>query len=322
MNKSIFYYLLIASLVLMPCYSGAQKISPKVKKILFLGNSITWQGNYINDIETYLISRNPGKNYEIINAGLPSETLSGLSESGHAGGSFPRPDLAERLERVLDKIKPDLVFACYGMNDGIYLPFDNNRFQQFKEGIQRLRNYVIKSGATLIHLTPPDYDELKGKSAGYAAVLDRYTDWLLNQRQTLKWEVIDVHYPMKRYLQARRKKEVNSTSEVFALAPDGIHPNETGHWIMAREVLKYLGYKDVHHAGIMESLAPAKHTTELLKMVTTRQVMMRDAWLTATRHIRPGLPTGLALEEAQAKYKQMSAEIGALLHTKPRSDGK
>jgi hypothetical protein len=37
----------------------------------------------------------------VIDAGPPSETVSGLSEEGHAGGQFPRPDLVERLTRVL-----------------------------------------------------------------------------------------------------------------------------------------------------------------------------------------------------------------------------
>ena len=50
-----------------------------------------------------------------------------MSEEGHAGGKFPRPDLHERLDRALPKTKPDLVFACYGMNDGIYLPLDEAR---------------------------------------------------------------------------------------------------------------------------------------------------------------------------------------------------
>ena len=50
----------------------------------------------------------------------PAESL---SEPGHAGGAFPRPELYERLERVLERAKPDLIVACYGMNDGIYHPF-------------------------------------------------------------------------------------------------------------------------------------------------------------------------------------------------------
>lgn len=106
-----------------------------IHRIVFLGNSITYAGNYITDIEAYIITHYPQKNYEFINTGLPSETVSGLSEPGHADGKFSRPDLHERLERVLALTKPDLVFICYGMNDGIYLPLDSIRFQKFKDGL-------------------------------------------------------------------------------------------------------------------------------------------------------------------------------------------
>ena len=85
-----------------------------------LGDSITHSGHYISFIETRLRQDNDNRIPEIINLGLPSETCSGLSEPDHP---FPRPTVHERLDRALTKIKPDLVFACYGMNDGIYYPF-------------------------------------------------------------------------------------------------------------------------------------------------------------------------------------------------------
>ncbi len=151
-----------------------QGISSKVKRILYIGDSITWLAGYVNDFEAYLSTRYPEQHFEIINAGLPSETVSGLSEPGHAGGAFPRPDLNERLVRVIALTKPDLVFACYGMNDGIYMPFDADRFKKFKDGINWMHNEVVKTGARLIHITQPCYDELIGKSVGYTAVLDRY----------------------------------------------------------------------------------------------------------------------------------------------------
>ncbi|TXT28529.1 MAG: G-D-S-L family lipolytic protein, partial [Planctomycetota bacterium] len=94
----------------------------KAKRVVFLGDSITYSGQYIAYLETFLATRFPNRTTEFINLGLPSETCSGLSEDGHAGGKFPRPDVHERLQRVLDKLKPDLVVACYGMNCGIYLP--------------------------------------------------------------------------------------------------------------------------------------------------------------------------------------------------------
>lgn len=78
-----------------------EEIFPRrVHKILFLGNSITYDGKYIVDLEAYFIARYPKRHFEFINVGLPSEAVSGLSEPNHADGKFPRPDLHERLGRV------------------------------------------------------------------------------------------------------------------------------------------------------------------------------------------------------------------------------
>jgi len=86
----------------------------QARRVVFLGDSITYSGEYVEFIETYVRSRFPESRVEFLDLGLPSETVSGLSEPGHAGGAFPRPDLHERLGRVLEKAKPDLIVACYG----------------------------------------------------------------------------------------------------------------------------------------------------------------------------------------------------------------
>jgi len=316
MNRAIRNGLLI-TLILLQQSSFSQDLSGNIKKIVFLGNSITWAGMYVNNVEAYLRVMYPGREFEFINVGLSSETLSGLSEPGHAGGAFPRPDLHERLGRILEQTKPDLVFACYGMNDGIYLPFDTDRFQKFKDGINWLHDTVVKSGARLIHLTPPDYDEVKGKSIGYSDVLDRYTDWLLSRKRSSKWEVIDIHYPMKKYLKAHRKVDSKFGLEGFSLAQDGVHPGETGHWIMAKQILLHLGFKEVAKSpGIVASIQQISNPEQFVKLVTKRQNMMRDAWLTATKHKRPGLPVGLPLNEAQTKADELMQEIEALLQNK------
>jgi len=108
--------------------------------------------------------------------GYPAKQYPDFLEEGHAGGDFPRPDLHDRLDRVLEQTKPDFVFTCYGMNDGIYLPFSEKRFKKYKNGIERLHRKIEQSGAQVIHITPPIYDERKG--AAYANVLDIYSDWL------------------------------------------------------------------------------------------------------------------------------------------------
>src|SRR5690606_34353830 len=240
----------------------------------------TYNGKYIKDIEAYYRLHYPERELEFINVGLPSETVSGLSEEGHADGQFPRPDLHERLERVLEQTKPDLVFASYGMNDGIYQPLDKKRFEKFRKGILWLHEQVENSGAKIVHLTPSVYDEEKGGAADYDLVLEKYSDWLIDQRDERKWEVVDIHQPMKSHLEERR---INNPG--FALAEDGVHPGDEGHWLMAREVLRFLGEERVAEMDNIEAaVAGLPHTNKVLKAVDDRQNLMRDAWLTATGH--------------------------------------
>ena len=311
-------YIVLALLLLPLTSTYAQNINPNVKRIVFLGNSITWQANYVNDVIAYLEVNYPDRHFDFINLGLPSETVSGLSEPDHVGGAFPRPDLHERLQRVLALAKPDLVFACYGINDGIYMPFDTGRFRRFREGINWLHDEVTKSGAQIIHITPPVFDELRSgelaRGADYPAVMDKYASWLLRQRSTEKWEVIDTHFPMKKYLEAHRKVDAQFKLDGFALSADGVHPNELGHWIIAREILRYIcGVKVAVFASAEISLSNNKNGAAILKSVTERQNMLRDAWLTATKYKRPGLPVGLPLDEALRKSEVMGSRIDSLI---------
>jgi len=108
------------------------------KRVVFLGDSITQSGGYVTLVTYYLEKLHPQKDFDILGLGLASETLSGLSEDGHAGGKFSRPCLFERLGRLLEKARPDVVFACYGINDGIYQPLDADRFAAFKKGVTKL----------------------------------------------------------------------------------------------------------------------------------------------------------------------------------------
>ena len=136
---------LACALILVGC-ATSRPAPPGAKRILFLGDSITYAGQYIEFIEAALIEKHPERIYEIINCGLPSETASGLSEPGHAGGQFPRPDVHERVDRVLAKVKPDLVVICYGMNDGVYMPLAEDRFAAFRNGMSKLHDKAVAAG--------------------------------------------------------------------------------------------------------------------------------------------------------------------------------
>jgi len=270
------------------------------KRIVVLGDSITYGGGWMLPLIAWLEA--DGSTADVINMGLSSETVSGLSEEGHAGGKFPRPDLAERLDRVLRVARPDLVIACYGMNCGIYKPLDEARFAKFKEGMQRLHDAVEKSGAKIIHLTPPVYDQRPDKpgpagTVDYEAVLAEYSKWLLSKRAD-GWVVIDVHGPMKELLAAARAKD---PAAVFA--PDTVHPNESGYAAIARAVFRGLGDET---AAAAES--PAEFAA-FLPEVKRRMEILRDAYLSAAGHLRPGVATGLPLGEAEEKARAITESI-------------
>lgn len=279
---------------------------PDVRRIVFLGDSITHAGQYIEFVETVLLA-GTDKRYDILDLGLSSETVSGLSEDGHAGGRFPRPDLHERLDRVLAATKPDLILACYGMNCGIYQPLDPGRFQRYKDGIVRLREKAHAAGARIIHLTPPTYDaqQKKGEAPYYNAVLGAYGKWLLDQRAN-GWEVIDIHGPMDALLASKRK-----TSPDAFLSKDGVHPGPEGHWLMAREILNHWGVRG--DGAPDDFLTPTGRFHDLHKLVAKRLHVRSAAYLSAAGHKRPGVNPGLPLPESKKQADEITRQIAEKL---------
>lgn len=282
-----------------------------MQRIVFLGDSITYDGRYAADFEAWLIARYPDRAIEVIDVGLPSETVSGLSEEGHAGGRFDRPCVFERLSSVLEKTKPDLVFACYGMNCGIYKPFDEDRAARYRDGIVRLHDAVAKAGARIVHLTPPMYDaaHARDRLAEYNDVLHRYSEWLLSKRAD-GWEVVDIHGPMTREVGQRRASDPE-----FTFAPDGVHPDDAGHWCMAQQAIAYCGGADAAAASSVDAMLGGR--AALLPLVRERMAIMRDAWLTLTGHHHPDIPKGLPMDEAKAKCLPLTAQIEAIAQRKP-----
>ena len=202
------------------------------KRIVFVGDSITQAGGYISFVQYFLEKTSPSESFDVLGLGLASETLSGLSEPNHAGGRFPRPCLFERLGRLLEKSRPDVVFACYGMNDGIYMPLDDKRFAAFKEGVQQLMKDCRGAGVSqIVLITPPIYDLPPGTEGfNYDSVLTAYGEW----EKTLRGEsvqVIDLHTAMGK---ARDDRET-------PFSRDRVHPGEEGHWLMAQVILDAIG---------------------------------------------------------------------------------
>ena len=212
-------------------------------RIVFFGDSITQKGTYATYVEAYLWTRFPARRIEVVNRGLSSETISGTSETDH----LPRrANASDRFDRDVDAVHPALVVSCFGMNDGNYHPFDEERFKLFRAGISKLIEKTAASQARLTILTPPPFDPYQRKATDpnakeygykypaidYDRTLDRYAEWLRRLRGS-NFSVIDLHTALNDHLAIRRRSKVS-----FHLAEDAVHPNETGHALMAIALLK------------------------------------------------------------------------------------
>ena len=279
------------------------------KKVVFLGDSITYQGGFIAALESTLIAN--GKQYpELLNVGLSSETCSGDSEPAHP---WPRPNVHERLQRVIDAVGPDLLIVNYGMNDGIYHPFDKTRFENYINGINKIIEAADKSNGNLkvILVTPPPFDALPVKAKGNLVpidaeefhwtkvyenydleVLEVYAGWILEQRDRVAG-CIDLRTPMLADLAERRK-----TKPDFHYAHDGVHVDDGGHQLIADIIAKALGLDFTKQLP-----------NELLEKLKQRHGIFRNSWLTESGHKRPGIKDGMPIAEAVVAAKKIDEEI-------------
>lgn len=237
---------------------AAEVIADK-SRVVFLGDSNTFAGRFIGYLELILRVRHPSWQVDLINLGLPSETVSGLSEPDHP---YPRPNVHDRLAAALTKTKPTIIVACYGMNDGIYYPFDEDHFRKYQDGYRKLIADCEKAGAKVVLMTPAPFDPkpLKDKVQAKGVekyswlkpyvdydsdVLKRYSEWLVSFRDK-GYLVADAHSATLAHLERMRKID-----PAYSVSLDGIHPDGSGHYIIFRELATTLDVPtDGFEAGI------------------------------------------------------------------------
>ena len=267
------------------------------RQVVVLGDSITQDGRYVNFLNYYLEKLHPQQQFQIYGLGLASETLSGLSEDGHAGGKFPRPSLFERLGRLFERMKPAVVIACYGMNDGIYQPLDPARFAAFKAGVTRLITDCKAAGvAQIVLVTPPIFDAPpEAPGFNYDTVLSAYAAWQVSLKIP-GVQVIDLHTAMR---QARAKR-----TDVFS--KDKVHPGDDGHLLMAKTILAGFGVQ-VADEPIATILADP-----LYRLVQAKRGLISDRWMKHIGYNREKLVTPQPLDDTEQKVAKLQAEIDAL----------
>ena len=308
------FWLLLA-LVCASSSLFAEKTPPlSGQKVLWLGDSITQAGDYVTIVEYYLDRQYPSARFDFDSIGLASENTSCLTEKDHP---LPRPCLSERLGRALDLVQPQLVIACYGMNDGIYHPQSPERMAAFQKGIQGLISAVRAKNARLILLTPAPFDpvpvaatvrDASAPDFSYKAPYKQYDDVL---RDYAAWEktlaapdvtVIDLHTAIDAYLAQQRK-----SNPKFSFTKDGIHPNFEGHLLMAQTILESFKIKPPHDSLTEE--AARIQSDPIFVLVKSRREKLSQAWLEYVGYTRDKQVKGEYPDTAEKAAQDIQQQI-------------
>jgi hypothetical protein len=130
-----------------------------------------------------------------------------------------------------------------GMNDGRYKAFDDQTFRVFADGyehiLKSMKDAIPSLRITLIEPSP--YDDVTRAplfDGGYNAVLWKYGEYLRTLAQHSNLDFADLNTRLVKALE-----RANTTDPVNAqkIVPDRIHPNRSGHLLMAASLLEAWG---------------------------------------------------------------------------------
>jgi lysophospholipase L1-like esterase len=196
----------------------------KGDRIVFLGDSITEQYQYSNYIEVYLTTRFPDWNLFFLNAGIGGDTANGG---------------ANRFQKhVLDE-KPTAITINFGMNDGGYGKFDEERNDTYVRKTTEMLEAAKKAGVRVALVSPNAVDR---------RVAERFKLYLETQKQfyaPLK-EIAEKNgaafadqYARTRAALEKMEQDDPKAAKVKPFG-DGFHTSPPGGLLMAHAILTEL----------------------------------------------------------------------------------
>lgn len=224
MTTAWFRLLLFALVSLVPVSArGADEFFFKDgDRILFLGDSITEQYQYSNDIETYLTTRFPKWRMQFLNAGIGGDTATGG---------------ANRFKtHVLDE-KPTAITINFGMNDGGYGAFDKNRNAQYVQNTEKMLAAAKEAGIRVALCSPNAVDRrVQERFKLYLETQKEFYAPLAESAKRFGFPFAD-QYAITRA--ALEKMEADKADNVKPFG-DGFHTSSPGGLFMAHAILTSL----------------------------------------------------------------------------------
>ncbi|HEX2948923.1 MAG TPA: SGNH/GDSL hydrolase family protein [Armatimonadota bacterium] len=191
----------------------------KGQLIAFLGDSITQQNLYSRYVELMLNEQFPDLDLHFVNVGWSGRHSAHLMDDAV-------------LERDLVRLKPDMVLILFGMNDGWYRnPPVLQAVAAYHDNMDNLVSKIMRAlpNTRIVLLTPTICDpSISNYLKGYNGTLGDMAQYVSDLAARRNLPLIDLHKPMLRVDAAAK-----AADQSFTMIPDGVHPNPSGHWLLA-----------------------------------------------------------------------------------------
>ena len=198
--------------------------------VAVIGDSITEQRKYSVYIEDYLVMCQPAPQLKQTQFGWSGETSWGFEA---------------RMANDMLRFKPTVATTCFGMNDGGYSPMNDAKANRYREAQTKIVQQMKQAGVRFIVVGSPGCVDVQTFRNRNRELADMYNKTLASLRDIAK-EVAekegvafaDVYDPM---LDVMTKAEAKFGKNYHVTGPDGVHPDNNGHLVMAYAFLKGLG---------------------------------------------------------------------------------
>lgn len=208
----------------------------KNDRVVFVGNSITHNGEYYHNVFLYYVTRFPGQPFTYFNCGISGDVTGGI------------------LRRMDDDIlshNPTHAVIMIGMNDvnrGLYgsHPITNvdtlrrreEAIEIYKIRLDSIVNIFMSKGIKVILQKPSIFDQTavikRPNNLGANDALKICADYIQILSDKYKLPVVDYWTILNNVNLNLQKKDSSAT----IIGPDRVHPQSPGHLIMAYQFLK------------------------------------------------------------------------------------
>lgn len=203
---------------------GADSQLQKRERVVFVGDSITMQGGFVELIDQALREKQPELEVKVTRHGLNGGRVPDMTE-----GKTPWGEMKPFAE-ILNEERPTVLILYLGINDVMHSPGTSP--EEFEQGLTELVKSAQKTGAAVVLATPAVNGENIDPESADQRKLEDYAKITRQVAETQSAELCDLRQAFVEHLNAHNPEHKHHG----LLTYDGVHMSDAGNRLIAEQM--------------------------------------------------------------------------------------